>query len=339
MSFKLRTGTFTALRREHQLKQQYDVIVVGGGPAGLTAALYAARYGLDVILITKKLGGLITEAPLVDDYLGIPDVSGNDLADKFIKHVEKYNVPIVLDEVVNVYRKPSTSNLWCIETRSLKQEICAFAVVIATGSEKRKLGVPGEDKLTGKGVSYCAVCDGPLFKNKTVAVVGGGNSAFTSALFLSNYASKVYLIHRRSTFRAFKVYVDAAMSNPRIEILTDTVVKEIVGEERVEAIRVENTRTGEERIIPVDGVFVEIGLKPNTEFFKKIGLEVDEEGRVKVNIDMSTNQPGIYVAGDAAGGPYKYKFEQIITAAAEGAIAADAAAKYILTLKAALGKY
>lgn len=333
MSFKLRTSTYFALKREYQVKQLYDVIVIGGGPAGLTSVLYTTRYGLEVLLVTKKLGGMMTEAPLIDDYPGIPEISGNDLVDRFVKHVEKYNVPVVIDEVVNVRRKDPTSNLWCIETKSLNQEICAYAVIIATGSEKRKLNVPGEDRLVGKGVSYCAVCDGPLFKGKVVAVIGGGNSAFTSALFLSNYSSKVYLIHRRSTFRAFKVYVDSAKSNPRIEILADTIVKEIVGQDRVEAIRVLHVKTSEERLIPVDGVFVEIGLKPNTEFFKKIGLEVDEEGRVKVNIDKSTNLPGIYVAGDAAGGPYKYKLEQIITAAAEGAIAADAAAKYVIAVK------
>ncbi|MEM0001063.1 MAG: FAD-dependent oxidoreductase [Desulfurococcaceae archaeon] len=322
--------------RLEALKDRYDAIVVGAGPAGLTAALYLARYGLDSVIVSKTVGGLVSEAPLIDDYPGIPEIRGNDLVDRFAKHVAKYGVPIVLDEVVDV-RRGGNGELWCVELKNSQKSLCAYAVILATGSEKRKLGVPGEDRLAGKGVSYCAVCDGPLFKDKVVAVVGGGNSALVSALFLSNTASKVYLIHRRSSFRAFSVYVNAAKSNPKIEVLTSTVVKEIVGLERVEGLKVVNVETGEEKLLRVDGVFVEIGLKPSTEFFKKIGIEVDEEGRAKVNVDRSTNLPGIFVAGDAAGGPYKYKLEQIITSAAEGAISADAAAKYVIAVKASHG--
>jgi len=329
MSFKFRiTGLPSSSTRSGEL---YDVIVVGGGPAGLTAALYSARYGFKTIVVTKLIGGEVGEAPLVDDYPGIPDTPGNDLVDKFVKHVRKYNVPIVIDEAVNMVRRPE-DNRWCVELRS-GGTICGYAVIIAVGSEKRKLGVPGEKELVGKGVSYCATCDGPLFKDKVVAVVGGGNAAFTSALYLSKLASHVYLIHRRDEFRAFKVYVDAAQSNPKITILTNTIVKEVLGKDRLEAVRIYNTKTQQEEVLGVDGLFIEIGLEPPVEFFKKIGLEVDETGRVKVNVDRSTNLPGVFAAGDAAGGPYKYRFEQIITAAADGAIAADAAFKYILALK------
>lgn len=315
------------------LKDRYDVIVVGAGPAGLTAALYTARFGLETLVVSKIIGGAVTEAPLVDDYLGIPDIKGSDLADRFARHVAKYGVNIVVDEVVDLYRDPSDNRLWCIKLRNNPVKVCSYAVILAVGSEKRKLGVPGEAELLGRGVSYCAVCDGPLFKDKVVAVVGGGNSALTSALFLSNICSKVYLIHRRDEFRAFKIYVDAARSNPKIEILTSHVVKEIIGAEKLEKIKLLDLKTNQEREIAVDGLFIEIGLNPPTEFFKKIGLEVDEEGRAVTRIDKSTNLPGVYVAGDAAGGPYKYKLEQIITAAAEGAIAADAAAKYVLNIK------
>jgi thioredoxin reductase (NADPH) len=331
MMFKLKG--FVPPRAAGVLKDRYDVIIVGAGAAGLSAALYAARYGLDVLVVSKTLGGTISIAPLVDDYLGIPDTPGSELADKFIKHVRKYNVPIIVDVVVDVYKSPQDQTLWCVKLLNQARDICAYAIILAVGSERRKLGVPGEEELIGRGVSYCATCDGPLFRDKVVAVVGGGNSALISALYLSKLASKVYLIHRRESFRAFPIYVEAAKSNPKIEILTNTVVKEILGKDRVEGLRLVNTLTGEEKIISVDGVFIEIGSNPPAEFFKKIGIEVDEEGRAKVNIDMSTNLPGIFVAGDAAGGPFKYKFDQIITAAAEGAIAADAAAKYIIQLK------
>jgi len=308
-------------------EEVYDVIIVGGGPAGLTAGLYAARYSLKTIIVTKLLGGLVTEAPLIDDYPGLPEISGNDLVDEFVKHVKKYNVPIIIDEVTNMTRE---DNKWCVELRNTGKRICGYTVIFAIGSEKRKLGVPGEEKLVGRGVSYCATCDGPLFKDKIVAVVGGGNSALTSALYLATLAIKVYLIHRRDQFRAFPVYVEKARQNPKVEILLNTVIKEVIGKEKVEAIRIQNTKTGEEKILKIDGLFVEIGLVPPKEFFEKIGIETDEYGYAKVAPDQSTNLPGIYVAGDAAGGPCKYRFEQIITAAAEGAKAADAAFKYIL---------
>lgn len=323
MSFRL-----TAIQKPvtPKINKQYDTIIIGGGPAGLSAALYAARYQLKTIIITELLGGLVTEAPLVDDYLGLPDTPGNKLVEKFVNHVKKYNVPIIIDRVEDVKRE---NNLWCAYTR-LHGKICGYTVIIAVGSRKRKLRVPGEERLAGRGVSYCAACDGPLFKGKRVIVVGGGNSAFTSALYLASLASEVILIHRRDQFRAFKVYVEKARNTPNIRILTNTVIKEIIGENRVEAVKIQNTKTGEERIIKVDGVFVEIGLEPPRDFLEKIGIKVDENGYAYVNIDQSTNLPGVYVAGDAAGGPHKYKFEQIITAAADGAVAADAAFKYIL---------
>ncbi|RLG84562.1 MAG: thioredoxin reductase [Thermoprotei archaeon] len=323
--FKLMTIT-----GESTSEEKYDAIVVGGGPAGLSAALYLARYGLKTIIITKLVGGLVNEATVVDDYLGLPDIPGSKLVDKFVSHVKKYHVPIVIDEVVGLKKN---DELWCVETR-MKKKYCGYAVILAIGSEKRKLRVPGEERLVGRGVSYCATCDGPLFKGKVVAVVGGGNSALISALYLAEIASKVYLIHRREEFRAFPIYVEKARKNSKIEFVLNSIVTEIIGEERVTGIKVKNKITGEEKVINVDGVFVEIGLEPPTEFFKKIGVEVDENGFAKVGPDMSTNLPGVYVAGDAAGGPCKYRFEQIITAAAEGAKAADAVFKYVLKIKA-----
>jgi thioredoxin reductase (NADPH) len=310
-------------------EERYDVVVVGGGPAGLTAALYAARYQLKTIVITKLVGGLVTEAPLVDDYPGLPEIPGNELVDRFVKHVRKYNVPIIIDEVIDMFRRED-EKLWCVKLRTSRRTICGYTVIYGIGSEKRRLNVPGEERFSGRGVSYCATCDGPLYRGKVVAVVGGGNSAFSSALYLASLASKVYIIHRRNQFKAFPAYVERAKRDPKITIITNTVIKEILGDTRVRAMRLYNRVTGEERILEVDGVFVEIGLVPPKEFFEKIGIELDENGYAKVGPDQSTNLPGVYVAGDAAGGSCKYRFEQIITAAAEGAKAADAAFKYIL---------
>jgi len=318
----------SGLPREEPVGGEYDVVIVGAGPAGLSAALYSARYGLKTVIVSKTLGGSVNEAPLVDDYLGLPDTPGSKLVEKFVNHVKKYGVPIIIDEVIDVKRE---QDKWRVETRGHKV-FKGYVVILAMGSEKRKLNVPGEKEFTGRGVSYCATCDGPLFREKNVMVVGGGNSALSSALYLATIASKVILVHRRREFRAFKHYVQQVEKNPKISIMLNHVVKEIVGDDRVRRVVLIDNETGVEKTVEVDGVFIEIGSEPPKEFFKKMGVEVDEEGFAKINVDQSTNLPGIYVAGDSAGGPCKYRFEQIITAAAEGAKAVDAAYKYILSI-------
>lgn len=305
--------------------EELDVAIVGAGPAGLTAALYLARYGVRTAVFAKEIGGQMAIAPFVDDYPGLPQIPGRELANKFVEHVERYGVPIIVDELVDLKRE---GDRW-IAIFSSGRRVRCYAVILALGARKRRLGVPGEDRLVGKGVSYCAVCDGPMFAGKKVAVVGGGNSALSSALYLANLASKVYLVHRREEFRAFPHYVRLVESNPKIEILRNTTVTEILGENRVVGVRIRNVVSGEERVLEVDGVFIEIGAEPPRELFERIGIEVDESGRARVGIDMSTNLPGVFVAGDAAGGPNKYLFPQIVTAAAEGAIAADAAWRYL----------
>lgn len=309
----------------------YECLVVGGGPAGLTAALYLARYKVDVAVLTETVGGQMALAPLIDDYPGLPGLTGSEMAKKFEEHVRRYNVPIITGErVVGLERK---GGKWVAVTGNGNKYSC-YALILAVGSERRKLGVPGEEKLVGRGVSYCATCDGPLFEGKTVAVVGGGNSALSSALYLASIARKVYLIHRREQFRAFPHYVEMARRNERIEILLNCVVERILGEERVTGVVLRDLARGTSQLLPLDGVFIEIGSEPPRDLLKSMGLELDEEGRVAVKPDMSTNLPGVFAAGEVAGGPCKYKFDQIITAAAEGAIAADSAYKFILSVRA-----
>ena len=307
-------------------EESYDVIVVGAGPAGLTCALYLARFGIKTLIISRDVGGQMAIAPEVDDYPGLPSIPGAELAKRFREHVERYGVPIVIDEVTSVEK---LERGFRVVTRSGAQYRCR-AVVLAIGSRRRKLGVPGEERFLGRGVSYCAVCDGPLYRGKVVAVVGGGNAALSSALYLAKIARKVYLIHRRREFRAMKIYIDAVMSNPKIELKLNKTVKELLGDERLKEVVLEDVETHSLERIEVDGIFIEIGSEPPTEFFRSIGIDVDEDGYAVVNKDMSTNIPGIYVVGDAAGGPNKYRFPQILTAAAEGAIAADSIRRYLL---------
>lgn len=305
----------------------FDVVIIGGGPAGLSAALYAARFSLRALLVTESIGGTLNDAGVVDDYIGIPDVFGSDLAKKFEAHVVKYRVPIVIDKVNKVenlgeYFEVHLQNSGSFRSRS---------VIVAVGSVRRKLGVPGEDRLRGRGVTYCAPCDAPMFKDRDVAIVGGGNAALQGALLTASYASKIYLIHRRDSFRAFPQYVDLVRSNPKIELVLNSVVAEIGGEERVEWVRVRNVVSGEERVLKVSGVIVEIGSEPPKEFLKSMGLKLDEYGYVTVYPGQKTNIEGVFAAGDCTGGPYKKKFDQIVTAAAEGAIAAYSAYEFIVS--------
>ena len=320
MAFRIRLGI------RPKPTEVMDVVVVGAGPAGLTAALYAARFMLRVVVIGEEIGGTLTEAGEVDDYPAVPSIQGPDLAKKFELHVSKYKVPIIRDRVIDVRR---SSNLFEVYTQH-NGVFKGKTVILAVGSKRRRLNVPGEAEFSGRGVSYCAPCDAPLFKDKVVAVVGGGNAALQAALLMTSYSPKVYLIHRRDTFRAFPIYVKLTLSNPKIEPILNSVVTEIGGDKFVKWVRVRNVKSGEERVINVEGVIVEIGSEPPKEFFKRIGLETDEKGYIVVKPGQLTNIPGIFAAGDCTAGPYKKKFDQIVTAAAEGAIAALSAYEYLI---------
>lgn len=295
----------------------WDTVIVGGGAAGVAAAIYSARYMLKTIIVTETEGGTLLEAAEIENYPGFPSIQGPDLALKFYEHLGRYDVPVVKARVTDIVRLDN--GLFLVRsTRGL--ELKTKTVILAIGTVRRKLGVPGEEEFAGRGVSYCTVCDAPLFKGKVVAVIGGGDSALQGALLVAKHASKVYIVHRRDQFRAQPIYVKQVREAPNIELVLNETVTEIGGKEKVEWIRL-----GSGRILDVDGVFIEIGEEPPREFLKKIGLELDEKGFVKVRDDMSTNIPGLFAAGDVTNIPFK----QVVTAVYTGARAATSAYEYI----------
>ncbi len=322
----------------------YDVMIIGAGPAGLTAAIYAARAALKAAVMERELsgGGQIIDTYEVENYPGLPGISGFDLAEKFQEHAEKMGMETIVGEVRQIRRAESVEELR--ELKAAGQELApqepgttkladeeelwevlledgtiyqTKTVVLATGARHRKLGVPGEKELTGVGVSYCATCDGAFFREKDVAVVGGGDVAVEDAIFLARLCRKVYVIHRRDTFRAAGSLSKRLMELPNVEIVWDTVVEEICGNDqgnKVAGILTFNKKTGERQTIAVDGVFLAVGILPNTERFKGL-LELDKGGYIQADETGSTSEPGIFAAGDVR----TKALRQIITAAADGA--------------------
>jgi thioredoxin reductase (NADPH) len=307
--------------------ETFDLIIVGLGPAAYSAALYAARYMLKTLVIGETPGGQLTEAGEVDDYLGLIGINAQDMIKVFNKHIEKYNVPVVLDHVESI-RKDGDE---FVVKAKRKGEFKAKSVILAIGVKRRKLNVPGEAEFTGRGVSYCSICDAPLFKNKVVAVIGGGDSALEGAEILSRYATKVYLIHRRDEFRGQPIYLENIKAKPNVEIILNTVVTEIKGDKLVKSILTKNVKTGETKELNVNGVFVEIGFEPPTDFARANGLETDAMGYIKVDEWMRTNIQGVFAAGDCTG--MWLGFRQVITSAAQGAVAAHSAFRYLNEVK------
>ena len=307
--------------------EKFDVIIVGMGPAAYSAALYSARYKLKTLVIGETPGGQLTEAGEVDDYLGLIGIQASDMIKLFNKHIEKYNVPAIMDIVENFRRE---GDEYVVKTKR-KGELKADTLIVAIGVKRRKLNVPGEVEFTGKGVSYCSICDAPLFKNKPVVVVGGGDSALEGAEILSRYATKVYLVHRRDEFRAQPIYVESVKQKPNVEFILNSAVKEIKGDKIVRKVIVQNLKSGEIRELDVNGVFVEIGFDPPVDFARQNGLEVDSHGYIKVDEWMRTNLEGVFAAGDCTG--MWLGFRQIITAAAQGAVAAHSAFAYLTDKK------
>ena len=303
------------------MDRTYQLIIIGGGPAGLSAGLYASRSKLDTLLIEKAgLGGQILNAEMVENYPGFPQgISGSELGALIAQQATKYGLPTAFAEVQGIEIRGAEKIVGTSEGKYR-----AKAVIIAGGSEYSKLGVPGEEEFTGRGVSYCAMCDGAFFRDQVVAVVGGGNAALNDALFLTRFATKVIVIHRRDQLRATKILQDRAFANPRINFLWDTVVESITGDKLVRGIRLRNVKTGKGSSLEVSGIFVAVGLRPNTGYLKGL-LTLDEGGFIPVNNQMETEVPGVFAAGDIRAGSIR----QVVSAAGDGATAAIAAERFL----------
>jgi len=300
----------------------FDLAIVGGGPAGLTACLYACRALLKTLLIEKgPPGGQVLYTDLIENYPGFPEgISGYDLIERFQAQLKNYQYDFWQDEVMALEER---GNHKVLRLASGK-EVEAKAVILALGAKPRRLGVKGELELTGKGVSYCAICDGLFFRGEEVAVVGGGNTALQEALHLTKYASKVYLIHRREAFRATPILQERVKASPKIEIIVPAVVEEIRGDDKVEEVLYRKLDTGEIKSLKVSGIFIFIGLIPQTEWLKG-RLDLDEGGFIIVDREMRTTLPGVFACGDCV----SKKFRQIINACGEGAVAALNAEEFL----------
>ncbi len=310
---------------------QYDVIIVGGGPAGLCAAMYAGRGMLNALLIERGLpGGELLNTELVEDYPGFESILGRDLAAKMTEHARKFGATFTTDTVASVARQESGT----FEVKTdMGKTYTAPAVIVTAGGTPSKLGVPGEQEYAGKGVSYCAVCDGAFFRNEVLAVVGGGDAAVEEAQYLTRYASKVYVVHRRDAFRASAILQQRLFANPKIEVIWNKVVEEIEGGERgVTGLRLKDTVTGEGSTLPVGGVFVFIGFKPNTGIIKD-HVRHDEGGYIITDTHMMTSVPGLFAAGDLR----HQLTRQVTTAVGDATTAAIAVEKYLADKKEAAG--
>ncbi len=297
----------------------YDTIIIGSGPAGMTAGIYAARQGMTALIIGKELGGQMVWASEIENYPGFKKINSFELINKMQEQVKHLGVEMKTDQVKKITKR---DDVFAIHTNRGKLE--AQTVILALGLLPRRLAVSGEQELTGKGVSYCAVCDGPFYKNKTVAVVGGGNSALDAAEVLSKIAKKVYLIHRREEFRGFEILVDKVKAKKNIEFVLNSVPKEIIGESKLEKIKVFNNKTKQEGWLAVDGLFIEIGRIAQTDLVADL-VKRDERNQIIVDEKCQTSLAGMFAAGDVT----PVEFKQITIACGQATIAALAAYQYI----------
>ncbi len=300
----------------------HDLIIIGGGPAGLTAGLYASRARMDVVLLEKIVpGGQILITDWIENYPGFPEgLAGADLVNKMTEQVKKFDLKIESAEVSSLDLSGPVKKIQVGD-----KTITCRAIIIATGASPQKLGVPGEEMFAGKGVSFCATCDGPFFKDRVVAAVGGGDTAVQESIFLTKFAKKVYLIHRRDELRATKIIQERALANNKIEFVWDSIVTNIKGGlTNVDAITVKNVKTNENKDLAVDGCFIWVGTVPNTNFIGD-ALKLDENGFIIADGNMATSLPGVFVAGDVRNTPLR----QVATAVGDAAIAAVSAEHYL----------
>jgi len=323
----------------------YDLIIIGAGPAGLTASIYASRYKINHLIFGIEPGGQASLAPMVENYPGFLSIKGAELMQRFVEQVGNYGVKIRQEKVAELKSKVQSfdklridpeqsrtgqspkSKVFLVKTAD-GQEYQARTLILAMGAAFRKLDIPGEDKFLGRGVSYCATCDAPFFKEKTVAVVGGGDCAIAEALHLALFAKKVYLIHRRGEFRAEPAWIEKLEKEPKIEKILENQVMEIKGTERVKEVALEKPYK-ESNSLPLDGVFVEIGHIPSSVLTRQLGVELNDDGYVKITPEMETNVLGVFAAGDLVEMTGRTIFRQLIAASADGARAAASVYHYL----------
>ncbi|MEA3429442.1 MAG: thioredoxin-disulfide reductase [Thermodesulfobacteriota bacterium] len=306
-------------------KADFDLVIIGGGPAALTAGLYAARAMLNVLLVEKAApGGQVSRTDWIENYPGFPNgLSGADLIQNITEQTKRFDVSVEINEVISMDCSENIKKV-----RLTDRTITAYTIIIATGASPRKLGIPGEDRFYGKGVSFCATCDGPFYKDRIIAAIGGGNTAVQESLFLTKFASKVYLIHRRDELRATKILQERAFANDKIEIVWDSIATSINGGlTNVENVTVKNVKTKTTKELLVDGCFIWVGIHPNTEFLGGC-VKLDGSGFVIVDSNMETSLPGVFAAGDVRNTPLR----QVATAVGDAAIASFSAENYIANM-------
>lgn len=312
------------------MKELYDLIIIGSGPAGLGAAIYAQRAELKTLVIEKEMmsGGQVLTTYEVDNYAGLPGIGGFDLGMKFREHADSLGTKFAEDTIAEIAdaKAPEFPEFLSVKkVTGSRDTYYSRAVIVASGASHRKLGVPGEAELAGMGVSYCATCDGAFFRNKTTAVIGGGDVAIEDAIFLARLCEKVYLIHRRDELRGAKSLQKSLMALPNVEIIWDTVVDAIEGEEKVRSLAIRNKKTGETGTLAVDGVFIAVGITPNTDGLR-LSADMTPEGYIKAGEDGRTSEPGVFAAGDVR----TKALRQIITAVADGANCVSSVERYLL---------
>lgn len=300
--------------------------IIGTGPAGYTASIYASRYKLTNIIIGEILGGQTSESTYIENFPSYVSIRGGDLMGKMRDHAKHYNIEEVFDTVISITKEGKNFK---IKTHQGK-EILSKAIILALGAKRRKLGVEGEDRLVGKGVAYCTTCDAPFFKDKTVGIVGGSDAANTSSLYLSDIAKRVYQIYRGNKLRGEPLWAEKVLNDPKITVLFNTNILKINGKEKLESVTLDKEVEGS-KLLPLDGLFIEIGSEPVTTLSTRLGLKLDETGKIIVGPDQKTNVEGIWAAGDIT--TNSDNFNQVITAAAEGAIAAKNVFTFIQSTK------